>query len=167
MILLNFIQPITRPVKVQRISGRSFNWGKTFYMLPKGSNLVRKVAASFLVLMYLLAIMEVALNHTCTSDLTDPGCSQSNGCATHVSEHISTEVSSSLRSDNAKNLSDHSQCMACLHLKTFKYSKLNSQVILKVTETEIKIKPLLSSRFIDYFEQLSSIILRAPPAVIS
>ena len=167
MILLNFIQSVTRSAKLQHISGRPFNWRKTFYVLPKRSNLVRKVAASALVLMYLLAIMEVALNHTCTSDLTDPGCSQSNGCATHVSEHISTEVSSSLRSDNAKNLSDHSQCMACLHLKTFKYSKLNSQVTLKVAEAKIGIKPLLYSSFIDYFEQLSSIILRAPPAVIS
>ena len=166
MILLNFIQSITRPAKVQRISCKPFNWGKTFYMLPKRSNLVRKIAASFLVLMYLLAIMGVALNHTCTSDLIAPGCSQSNGCATHVSQRISIEVSS-LRSDNANNLSDHSRCMMCLHLKTFKYSKLNSQVTLKVAEAEIGIKPLLYSSFIDHFEQLSSIILRAPPAVIS
>jgi hypothetical protein len=167
MILLNFIQSITRPAKVQRISCKPFNWGKTFSVLPKRSNLVRKVAALVLVLMYPLAIMEVGLNHTCTSDLTAPGCSQSNGCATHVSQRISIEVSSSLRSNNTNNLSDHSQCMTCLHLKTFKYSKLNSQVTLKVAEAEIGIKPLLYSSFIDHFEQLSAIILRAPPAVIS
>jgi len=167
MILLNFIQSITRPAKVQRISCKPFNWGKTFSVLPKRANIVRKVAASVLVLMYLLAIMEVGLNHTCISDLIAPGCSQSNGCATHVSQRISIEVSSSLRSDNAKNLSDHGQCIACLYLKASKSNKPNSQVTLKVAEAEIGIKPLLYSSFIDHFEQLSSIILRAPPAVIS
>jgi hypothetical protein len=167
MILLNFIQSITRPTNLHHISGRPFKWGKAFYMLPKRSNLIRKVAASFLVLMYILAIMGVALNHTCTSDLIAPGCSQSNDCATHASQRISIEVSSGPRSDNAKNLSDHSQCMACLHLKTFKYSKLNSQVTLKVAEAGIGIKPLQYLSFIDRFEQLSSITLRAPPAIIS
>ena len=167
MILLNFMQSIIRPAKVQHISGRPFNWGKTFYVLSKRLNLVRKVAASALVLMYLLAIMEIALNHTCTFDLLTPGCSQSNGYATHISQHISIEVSSSLKSNNAKNLSDHGQCIACLYLKTSISSKPNSQVTLKVAEAEIGIKLLQYSSFIDHFEQLSSIILRAPPAIIS
>ena len=167
MILLNFIQSTTKPAKLHHISGRPTNWGKIFYMLPKRSNLVHKITVSLLIPTYLLAIMGVALNHTCTSDLIAPSCSQSNSCSTHVSQHISTKVSSSLRSDNAKNFSDHNQCMACLHLKTFKYSKLNSQVTLKVAEAEIGIKPLQYSSLIDHFEQLSSIILRAPPAIIS
>jgi len=167
MMLISFIQYVRQPAKVQHISGRPFNWGKTFYVLPKRSNLVRKVVASSLVLIYLLAIMEVALNHTCTSDLVTPGCSQSNGYATHVSQRISIEVSSSLRSNNAKNLSDHGQCMACLYLKASKSSKPNLQVTLKVAEAKLEIKPLQYSSFIDHFEQLSSIILRAPPAIIS
>ena len=167
MMLLNLIQSITWPAKVQHISGRPFNWGKTFYIPPKRSNIVRKIAASFLVLMYLLAIMGVALNHTCTSDLVTTGCSQSNDYTTHVSQRISIEVSSSLRSDNAENLSDHGQCMACLYLKASKSSKPNLQVTLKVAEAKLEIKPLQYSSFIDHFEQLSSITLRAPPAIIS
>ena len=167
MILLNFIQSITRPAKVQHISGRPFNWGKTFYVLPKRSNLVRKVAASVLVLIYLLATMEVTLNHTCTSGLVATECSQSNGHATRASQRISIEITSSPRSDNTENLPDHSQCTACLYLNTFKYSKPNSQVSFKAAEAKIEIKSLQYSSFIGHFEQLSSITLRAPPAIIS